>query len=249
MRRKLAAGNWKMNGSDAALKMIAELAKSSAYSSCDIVICPPAVLLAKAAELSTDGPVDIGAQDCHAEEKGAYTGDCSARMIADAGASYVIVGHSERRTAYGETDIQVAAKATAAQNAGLTPIICIGESLAERDAGEALAVISSQLADSVPHHVDCSKLVVAYEPIWAIGTGRIPTLEQITEVHTALRAQLMERFGIGGDGIRLLYGGSVKPSNAADIFGLNNVDGALVGGASLKVEDFAPIISALQAST
>lgn len=248
MRRKLAAGNWKMNGSLDALDMISELNGKHTGCSCDVVICPPALLISEAVRLTSEGLVKIGAQDCHAEEKGAFTGDCSAQMIEASGAGYVIVGHSERRAAYGETDAQVSAKAHAAQNAGLTAIVCIGESLEQRDAGEALPVNASQLAGSIPDGIDCGKLVVAYEPIWAIGTGRVPTLDQISEMHEMLRAKLTDRFGVSAEVVSLLYGGSVKPSNAADIFALNDVDGALVGGASLTAKDFSPIVAALDAA-
>ncbi|MBW4708606.1 triose-phosphate isomerase [Roseobacter sp. YSTF-M11] len=245
MRRKLAAGNWKMNGTQASLAMLEKLASDHRDSPCDIAVCVPSYLLIPAAATTATGPVRIGAQDCHAAPKGAYTGDIAAGMIADAAASYVIVGHSERRDAYGETDALVRAKAEAAQAAQLTAIVCIGESLAQREAGEALPIIGSQLAGSVPDDSTGDNLVVAYEPIWAIGTGKIPTLEQIAEVHSALREALVARFGAAGNDIRLLYGGSVKPENAADIFATSDVDGALVGGASLKAEDFSPIITAL----
>lgn len=246
MRRKLAAGNWKMNGSLADLEMLKTLTRDHSGSPCDIVICPPDPLLLPAVASCGTGPVRIGAQTCHAEPKGAFTGDTSAAMIAQMGARYVIVGHSERREAYGESDTAVRAKAEAAQAAGLTAIVCIGESLAQRDAGEALAVITAQLAGSVPQDSTGTTLVVAYEPIWAIGTGKIPTLEQIGEVHATLRAELVGRFGPAGQDVRLLYGGSVKPDNAAAIFATADVDGALVGGASLKPADFSPIISALE---
>lgn len=248
MRRKMAAGNWKMNGTRDSLAVLDSLVAAHPDSPCDIVICPPHSLLITAAAQCADGPVSIGAQDCHAQDKGAYTGDVSAGMIADAGAGYVIVGHSERREAYGDTDAQVRAKATAAHSQNLTAIVCIGESLAQRDAGDALTVITSQLAGSLPDGSAENTLVVAYEPIWAIGTGKIPTLEQIAEVHATLRTELVARFGKTGEDIRLLYGGSVKPGNAADIFATQDVDGALVGGASLTAEDFSPIIDALCAS-
>lgn len=248
MRRKLAAGNWKMNGVQADLDVLDRLNAAHVETQCDIVICPPHPLLIPSSARCAQGPVSIGAQDCHAEPKGAFTGDISADMIADTGARYVIVGHSERREAYGDSDAQVCAKATAAQAGGLIAIVCIGESLAQREAGEALGVLTSQLAGSVPEGSTGANLVVAYEPIWAIGTGKIPTLDQIGEVHAALRTELVARFGAQGDAIRLLYGGSVKPGNAADIFATADVDGALVGGASLKAEDFSPIIDALAAS-
>jgi triosephosphate isomerase len=246
MRRKLAAGNWKMNGTLSSLSELDALAGAHSDAKCDVLICPPAPLLIAACGRA--GPIGIGAQDCHAEDSGAFTGDISAPMIADTGARYVIVGHSERREAYGDTDAQVNAKARAAQKAGLIAIVCIGESLAQREAGMALATVSAQLAGSVPDASTGATLVVAYEPIWAIGTGKIPTLDQITDVHAQLRADLVARFGPVGQDIRLLYGGSVKPGNAADIFAVPNVDGALVGGASLTAADFSPIIDALAAS-
>lgn len=248
MRRKLAAGNWKMNGSLAALGMISELNEAHKGSSCDIVICPPAPLLLPACRRSAGGVVEIGAQDCHSELKGAHTGDCSAALIAEMSASYTILGHSERRTAYSETDAFVASKAAAAQSAGLTAIICVGETLHDRETGNALDVISRQLSGSLPTEADCDLLVIAYEPIWAIGTGKIPTLVEIAEVHAAMRTLLTEKFGDVAKSIRLLYGGSVKPDNAGDIFGIPDVDGALVGGASLRTQDFSPIITALQHS-
>ncbi|MGC3937001.1 triose-phosphate isomerase [Roseobacter sp. EG26] len=248
MRRKLAAGNWKMNGSQESLAMLDALGTEHAQSPCDIAICVPAPLLIPAATRAAGGPVGVGAQDCHAEPKGAHTGDIAANMIVDAGASCVIVGHSERRETYNETDAQVCDKAAAAQAEGLIAIVCIGESLQQRESGNALPVIRAQLENSVPDGSTGANLVVAYEPIWAIGTGKIPTLDEIAEVHAALRADLVARFGDDGNAIRLLYGGSVKPGNAAEIFATADVDGALVGGASLKVEDFSPIISALAAS-
>lgn len=248
MRRKLAAGNWKMNGSIPGLDMIGALKLKHPECPCDVLLCPPAPLLTHALQNTAGSPIFIGAQDCHAETTGAHTGDHSAGMIAEIGATHVIVGHSERREAYGETDAQVAAKARAAQEAGLTAIVCIGESLAQREAGEALDVIKTQLEGSVPDGSTAASLVVAYEPIWAIGTGKIPTMEQIADVHALMRAELRGRFGDDAEGVRLLYGGSVKPGNAADIFALDDVDGALVGGASLRAEDFSPIIEALAAS-
>lgn len=249
MRRKMAAGNWKMNGTWDGLGMLDDLTRAHQDGACDIVICPPAPLLMSAVARSGDGVVQIGAQDCHAEAGGAFTGDTAAALIAETGAKYAIVGHSERRDGYGETDDAVCAKAEAAQASGLTAIVCIGESLAQREAGDALAVITTQLEGSVPQGSTGETLVVAYEPIWAIGTGKIPTMDQIAEVHAALRGELVARFGPDvGNAIRLLYGGSVKPGNAADIFAVPDVDGALVGGASLTSADFSPIITALAAS-
>ncbi len=249
MRRKLAAGNWKMNGTGRSLAELVSLIQAvEPEPRTDIVICPPATLLLPASEAAARTPVTIGAQDCHAEKAGAHTGDISAEMIADTGAKFVIVGHSERRAAHHEDDAGVRAKARAALTAGLVPIICIGETEAERAAGETLDILARQLAGSCPDRATGATTVIAYEPVWAIGTGRVPTLDQIVEVHDALRAQLTDRFGEDGENFRLLYGGSVKASNAAAIFEARNVDGALVGGASLKAEDFAPIVAALQAS-
>ena len=249
MRRKLAAGNWKMNGTSAALTELAALAESHASPAADILICPPATLLSRAADTAKGSTVAIGGQDCHANASGAHTGDLSAAMLKDAGASAVILGHSERRADHGETDAQVCAKSEAAIAEGLTAVICLGETLEEREAGDTLKVVGTQLAGSVPASATGTNTVIAYEPVWAIGTGKVPTLEQIAEVHTFLRAELTTRFGADtADSIRLLYGGSVKPSNAADIFAVADVDGALVGGASLKAADFSPIIAALEAS-
>ena len=248
MPRKLAAGNWKMNGNTEALSMIDALNAAHEAAHVDILICPPAHLLAPARTHADAGPVTLGAQNCHSAAQGAHTGDISAVMLRDAGAKAVIVGHSERREAYSETDADVRAKAQATQAAGLKAIVCLGESLAQREAGDALPVIRSQLAGSVPPDSTAENLVVAYEPIWAIGTGKIPTMDQIAEVHACLRADLVKSLGPAGNDVPLLYGGSVKAANAADIFALPNVDGALVGGASLTAEDFSPIIAALNQS-
>lgn len=242
--RKLAAGNWKMNGTSDALDELRALAKAFPAAVCDVLICPPATLLSRASDAA--GPsIATGGQDCHANASGAHTGDTSAEMIADAGGTYVIVGHSERRTDHGETDAVVHAKAEAAWRAGLTAIICVGETLEEREAGKALDVVGTQIAGSVPEGATGANTVVAYEPVWAIGTGKVPTLAEIGEVHDDIRARLQARFGAAADQMRLLYGGSVKPSNADEIFAVSNVDGALVGGASLKAEDFGGIIKAL----
>ncbi|WP_323782508.1 triose-phosphate isomerase [Leisingera sp.] len=249
MRRKLAAGNWKMNGAGGSLAELSALAESHAGPAAEILICPPATLLSRAADTVRGSAVAIGGQDCHANAAGAHTGDLSAAMLKDAGAAAVILGHSERRADHGETDAQICAKAEAAIAEGLTAVICIGETLAEREAGDTLKVAGTQLAGSVPASATGANTVIAYEPVWAIGTGRVPTLEQIAEVHDFLRAGLTARFGAAAaDGFRLLYGGSVKPSNAAGIFAVSNVDGALVGGASLRAADFSPIITALEAS-
>ncbi len=239
--KKLVAGNWKMNGLAAAASMLEDLAAAHPAPACDVLVCPPATLVARLA----GGPVPIGGQDCHWLASGAHTGDIAAEMLADAGAVAVIVGHSERRADHGETDEIVAMKAGAVWRAGLTAIVCIGETEAERDAGDTLSVVGTQIAGSVPDAATAENLVIAYEPVWAIGTGRTPSLEDIAEVHDFLRARLVERFGAAtGSAVRLLYGGSVKPGNAAEIFAVSNVDGALVGGASLKASDFGPIVAA-----
>jgi triosephosphate isomerase len=248
MRRKLAAGNWKMNGLRANLVELRSLAADQDLATCDIVICPPATLIVWAAEVLGASQIRLGGQDCHAAPSGAHTGDIAAGQLADAGASQVILGHSERRANHAETDEMVHAKALAARQAGLGAIICLGETEAERDQGITLEVIARQLARSVPDGATGANTVVAYEPVWAIGTGRTPTLAQIQEVHARLRADLVARFGDQGGAIRLLYGGSVKPQNAAEIFALPEVDGALVGGASLKASDFGAIIAALCAA-
>lgn len=249
MRRKLAAGNWKMNGTGAALSELSALIAVHPHPSCEMLICPPAPLIHRAAALVQGSALAIGGQDCHAKETGAHTGDVSAAMLAEAGATHVIVGHSERREDHGESDAQVCAKAQAAITADLVAIICVGESLAQREGGQTLQVIGAQLAGSVPEQATGANTVIAYEPIWAIGTGKVPTLAEIAEVHDFIRAELTARFGAECAGaVRLLYGGSVKPGNAAEIFAVSNVDGALVGGASLKATDFSPIVAALNAA-
>jgi triosephosphate isomerase len=245
--RKLAAGNWKMNGTSASLAEVRALLAAHPDPACEMLLCPPATLIAQMAGLARGTALRVGGQDCHAKAGGAHTGDVSAAMLADAGASHVILGHSERRADHGETDALVAAKAQAAWAAGLVAVICLGETEAERDAGRTLAVVGAQLAGSVPDGATAATTVVAYEPVWAIGTGRTPTLAEIAEVHGHLRAGLRQRFGAEAEGMRLLYGGSVKPSNAAEIFAVADVDGALVGGASLKAADFGAIVTALSA--
>jgi triosephosphate isomerase (TIM) len=248
MRRGLAAGNWKMNGTAASLGEVEALKTAHTAPSVDILICPPATLLDRLSAVTQGSAIATGGQDCHPAKAGAHTGDIAAAMITDAGGTHVILGHSERRADHQETDAQVCAKAKAALEGGLIAVICLGESLDEREAGQTLDVIGSQLAGSLPDGLTGATAVIAYEPIWAIGTGKIPTIEQITEVHDFIRADLVARFGAEGEAIRVLYGGSVKPANAAEIFAVANVDGALVGGASLKAEDFSPIISALEAA-
>jgi triosephosphate isomerase len=246
MRRRLAAGNWKMNGTAASLAEVEALLQAHLSPGVEILLCPPATLLAQMAWKKGQHPLQLGAQDCHSAASGAHTGDLSAGMLKDAGAAYVIVGHSERRTNHGETDEQVAAKARAAHAAGLCAIVCLGETLEEREGGWTLEVVGRQLDASVPEEATGLNTVIAYEPVWAIGTGLTPTNEQIAEVHQFLRSRLSARFGADAAHVRLLYGGSVKPSNAAEIFAIADVDGALVGGASLKAADFSPIIQALE---
>lgn len=243
--KKLAAGNWKMNGTAAALAEAKALVAAHPAPACEMLLCPPATLIASLAGQAKGGPLMVGAQDCHPKASGAHTGDISAPMLADAGASHVILGHSERRADHGETDALVKAKAEAALAAGLIAIVCIGETEAQRDAGTTLAVIGTQLDGSIPSGATAANLVVAYEPVWAIGTGRTPTLAEIAEVHAFLRNRLKGLIGDQADGVRLLYGGSVKPSNAVEIFAVPHVDGALVGGASLKAADFGAIVAAL----
>ncbi|SEM88718.1 triosephosphate isomerase [Gemmobacter aquatilis] len=243
--RKLAAGNWKMNGTAAALTEVQALLGAHPAPACEMLLCPPATLTARMAELARGTALRVGGQDCHAKPSGAHTGDISAEMLLDAGATHVILGHSERRADHGETDAEVLAKAEAAMAAGLVAVVCLGETEAERDAGQTLDVVGRQLAGSVPEGSTPATLVIAYEPVWAIGTGRTPTLEEIAEVHRFLRGRLIARFGQPANEMRLLYGGSVKPANADDIFAVPHVDGALVGGASLKAADFGAIVAAL----
>ena len=242
--RKLVAGNWKMHGlaSDLAeAKAIADAARQ--YSQVDVALCVPAILIDRAARAIPG--FAIGGQDVHYEPHGPHTGCISARMLLDAGASLTIVGHSERRDAQRESDSEVQAKAHAALECGLNVILCVGESLEVREQGGAVASVVAQLEASVPHEAtEEAELAIAYEPIWAIGTGKVPTSSEIAEMHSAIRASLAERYGAGGGLVRILYGGSVKPANAAEIFSIPDVDGALVGGASLKAADFMPIVAA-----
>lgn len=244
----LIAGNWKMNGTNAALgevRKLSDLLAQGGGPRCTVVICPPATLLERLNELAAPAGIVTGGQDCHTAASGAHTGDISAHMLADAGAQYVIVGHSERRTNHGETDALVQLKAVAAHAAGLVPIICVGETEAERDAGNALGVVIGQLEGSVPDDWSGHEIVIAYEPVWAIGTGRTPTSADIAQMHDAIREQLRSRFGERGSATRILYGGSMKPSNASEILRIANVNGGLVGGASLLANDFHAIISAV----
>lgn len=244
--RKIAAGNWKMNGLTTSLAELDRLAADNPTPKVEVLICPPATLIERAR--SRKGALLIGGQDAHCAKCGAHTGDVSAEMLADAGATHVILGHSERRTDHTEDDALISGKVDAALAEGLVVILCVGEQLVQREAGETLQVVAGQLADSLPADTDPAKLVVAYEPVWAIGTGKVPTLPEIAEVHADMRARLTDRFGAAAADIPLLYGGSVKAANAAEIFAVENVDGALVGGASLKAVDFQGIIDALEAS-
>lgn len=242
-RRKLVAGNWKMHGTSADLGEVAVISIAAETAEADVALCLPATLIERAVR-SAPG-FAIGGQDLHQADKGAHTGCVSAAMLIDAGARLTIVGHSERREAQGETDADVKAKAESALAAGLDVILCIGESDAVREAGRAVETVSGQLDASLPASIPAAeRFSVAYEPIWAIGTGKIPSLADIGEMHAALRSRLTAAFGEAGNGVRILYGGSVKPSNAAEIFAVSDVDGALVGGASLKAADFLPIVAA-----
>lgn len=250
--RKLAAGNWKMNGVGDDLDQIRDLiAAFPAPANTDLLICPPATLLHRMSQITAGSSVRTGGQDCHAKAAGAHTGDISAEMLREAGADYVILGHSERRTDHAETDIMIRAKLVAAQRALLAPILCVGETLAEREAGRTLEVIGRQLDGGLLRplaDIDLAHMVVAYEPVWAIGTGLTPTIDQIAEVHAFIRGRLVAALPGQGAGMRILYGGSVKPSNAAEIFAVPHVNGALVGGASLKAAEFGRIIAALEAA-
>ena len=225
MKAKLAAGNWKMNGLGRDLSEVRALIYVMGAPSCEVLICPPATLIDRMRILADETVLQVGAQDCHAQASGAHTGDTSVAMLADAGATHVIVGHSERRADHGEADAQVQAKTQAVLGQGLVAIVCVGETEAQRDAGQTLAIVGAQMRGSMPEGCTAQMVVVAYEPVWAIGTGRTPTLAQIEEVHAFMRRELTERFGSEGAAMRLLYGGSVKPSNASEIFALANVDG------------------------
>lgn len=241
----LIAGNWKMNGVAASLDEAKAVAAGLGETKARVAICPPATLVERAASALKGGPVLVGGQDCRAEASGAFTGDVAAEMLTDAGAVLVILGHSERRAGYGETDAVVAAKVEAALRAGLEPIVCVGETLDERKAEKALEVVTGQVRGSLPAALAGKAFSVAYEPVWAIGTGLTPTTPEIEEVHVAIRAALVQLFGEHGKTAPILYGGSVKPSNAAEILHAAEVGGALVGGASLKADDFLGIIRAL----
>lgn len=245
--RPLVAGNWKMHGLAASLaeiKSLLDLLAAGPAPEADIMLCPPATLLAQARYFLGKSTVMLGAQDCHPDPSGAHTGDLSAEMLADAGAKAVIVGHSERRTDHGETDALVALKAQAAHRAGLAAIICIGETARQRMDGATLDVVGAQLQGSLPDGSNAADTIIAYEPVWAIGTGLTPTPDDVAEVHGFIRTQLKRRLGGEGEGVRILYGGSVKPGNAAELLAVPEVNGALVGGASLKATDFYAILSA-----
>jgi triosephosphate isomerase (TIM) len=241
--QKLIAGNWKMNGLGASLAEIAALRAglAEAAPACRVAVCPPSTLIERMARAAGDG-VEIGGQDCRAEPHGAFTGDVSAAMLKDAGAGLVILGHSERRQGHGETDALVSAKAEAALSAGLVPILCVGETLEQREAGRAIEVVRNQVMASLPLALAGHDFAVAYEPVWAIGTGLTPTVDQIEAVHRAIRAAMIERLGLAAAARPILYGGSVKPDNAREILSVPEVGGALVGGASLKAADFLGII-------
>lgn len=250
--RPLVAGNWKMNGTRASLdqiKAMAEGVKGELSAKVETLICPPATLLYVATALCDDSPLMIGAQDCHQKQSGAHTGDVSAEMIADCFGTHVIVGHSERRTDHAESDALVRAKTEAAYAAELVAIVCIGETGDERKSGKTLDVLKRQLAESLPDAATPENTVIAYEPVWAIGTGLTPTAADVEEAHAFMRKELVSRFGDAGAKMRILYGGSVKPANARELMGVANVDGALIGGASLKAEDFLAIYRAYEELT
>jgi triosephosphate isomerase (TIM) len=242
----LIAGNWKMHGLRRSLVELRKIIQGAGKlaGKADLMVCPPATLLMESAAAAAGSPVAIGAQDCHPEPAGAYTGDISAEMLADAGAGAVIVGHSERRHLHQETDDLVRRKALAAHRAGLTAIVCIGETRIEREARETIAVVRRQVDGSLPEPASAENLVLAYEPVWAIGTGLTPTPDDIAEVHGFLRERLQSHYGAAGRAMRILYGGSVKPGNARELLAVENVNGALVGGASLKAEEFLAIAAA-----
>ena len=242
-RRPMVAGNWKMNGLRGSVTEFQKIVAGAAglAGKVDIWVCPPATLLATMVPLTKGSSVALGGQDCHAESSGAFTGDIAAEMLADAGALGIIVGHSERRSIHKESDAQVRAKTQAVWRAGLVAIVCIGETKAEREGGQTLGVLGRQLDGSLPDGATPANLVVAYEPVWAIGTGLTPTVADVAQAHQFIRQRLSSRFGSAADGIRLLYGGSVKASNARELMGAGDVDGALVGGASLKADEFLAI--------
>ncbi|MEE2774854.1 MAG: triose-phosphate isomerase [Pseudomonadota bacterium] len=243
IRKSLVAGNWKMNGDTQSLEMIKKISKLDFHNNCDVAICPPATLLMEAVRKTSESPLMIGAQDCHHLEKGAYTGEISAKMLQDLGVKIVILGHSERRLHCHETNQLIRRKATAAHKSNILPVICIGESETEKESGLTEAVVIEQIADSMPDTSNHLNTVIAYEPIWAIGTGKTPSLEEIYRVHTAIRNHVRKNNGEDiARQIRILYGGSVKSDNSKEIFEIADVDGALVGGASLNSEEFSSIV-------
>ncbi|WP_084393741.1 MULTISPECIES: triose-phosphate isomerase [Henriciella] len=246
MVRPLIAGNWKMNGLLGSIEVTQKIEKGLAAfeDKADCLICPPATLLASMTSSAATERLKFGAQDCHAVQSGAHTGDVSAEMIADAGGTYVILGHSERRADHRESNDGIAEKVKAAFRGGLVPIICVGETLQEREAGRTLDVVGNQLVGSIPDKAAGADFVVAYEPVWAIGTGKVATVEQVAEVHDAIRSALESRFGAQGTETPILYGGSMKPGNAGDLLAVSNVNGGLIGGASLKADDFLAIYAA-----
>lgn len=246
MRKRLIAGNWKMNGTGTELAEVAKFRDLTVAALCTVVVCPPATLLRRMSDMLANSAVRTGGQDCHQSEAGAHTGDVSARMLADAGATHCIVGHSERRAGYGESSELVRSKAQACIGAGLTAILCVGETEEERLAGRTHQVVGSQLSDSLPDSANERNVIIAYEPVWAIGTGRTASNEQIEDVHAFVRAQCTGILGApAASNVTIVYGGSVNPRNAAEIFGIKDVDGGLVGGASLKGDDFTAIVDAL----
>jgi len=241
--RPLIAGNWKMNGLKSSMAEFEAMLSgaSEVAEKADLLVCPPATLVSAFAEKARGRALMVGAQDCHPKPSGAHTGDLAAEMLADAGAGAIIVGHSERRADHGENDALVRQKAEAAWRAGLTAVVCVGETLEQRDAGQTLEICRGQLNGSLPDAARAANLVVAYEPVWAIGTGLTPTVGDVEQIHSFIRGVLTVRFNDEGKGIRILYGGSVKPSNAAELMAVANVNGALIGGASLKASDFLAI--------
>ncbi|MEM9013403.1 MAG: triose-phosphate isomerase [Pseudomonadota bacterium] len=244
-RRPFVAGNWKMNGLRSAVAEVDAMLAEGVPDGVEVAICPPATLVGPMAAWLADAPVEVGGQDCHAAASGAHTGDIAAEMLADAGASLVILGHSERRQNHGEGSAEIAEKVAAAWRADLRAILCVGETEVERDAGQAVGTVTLQLSQSLPAGATAVNTVIAYEPVWAIGTGRTPTLAEIAEMHQAMRSHLADQLDPAAAGaIRLIYGGSVKPANAAEIFAIDDVDGGLIGGASLRAADFLPIIKA-----
>lgn len=247
--KPLVAGNWKMNGFRRSLEELSEMANGydiAMRNRLDMLVCVPSTLLLTAAQMSVGSQVAIGGQDCHFNQVGAHTGDISAEMISDCGGTAVIVGHSERRADHGETDAIVKSKGEAGLRGGLSVIVCIGETEQERQSGETLSVLKRQLEGSLPDSADGDQLCVAYEPVWAIGTGLVPSPDDVAEAHAFIRETLIAHYGQAGQSVRILYGGSVKPGNAVELMGILNVDGALVGGASLKASDFLGICAAYE---